>query len=442
MPSKPSAAAEAFVNAILLTLSRGKPAGNSSGLSGSRTEANTMYGLDVSGSRTAVEKAARLPMAELKGVEQARQLKNPDAIVSLEVRENVSLMSDFACCHQGTSTGDNPRFVSMFWENRIPNSTREYFQNSPAETNLQSGKQHVIDWSGVMSFTSAAVRGEQAWTRRGVAIGQMRSMPATLFEGDYFSNSTPVVIPHNATDLPALWCYCSSAEFSKTLRMLNQKLSVDNGYVSKISIDIERWRTEARERFPKGVPYAHSNDPTQWIFHGHPCGPVIWDEAEKRTAHGPLRTDDTVLQIAVARLLGYRWPAEQDAQMELADEQREWVRRCETLLARADEDGIVCIPPIRGEPPAADRLLGLLAAAFGDAWDDDMLTKLLAEAGSPTLDDWLHDHFFDLHCKLFSPPPVRLAHLGRPTPRRIPRAGQLPQAGRGATAMADGSWNP
>ena len=33
-----------------------------------------------------------------------------------------------------------------------------------------------------------------------------------------------------------------------------------------------------------------------------------------------------------------------DAGMELADEQREWVRHCETLHAFADKDGIVCIP--------------------------------------------------------------------------------------------------
>ena len=43
-------------------------------------------------------------------------------------------------------------------------------------------------------------------------------------------------------------------------------------------------------------------------------------------------------------------------------------------------------PPVRGEPPARERLLQLLASAFGDAWNNDVLTKLLAEAGSPSLD--------------------------------------------------------
>ena len=128
---------------------------------------------------------------------------------------------------------------------------------------------------------------------------------------------------------------------------------------------------------------------------------MIWDEVEKWTAHGPLRSNSAVLQVAVARLLGYRWPTERDAGMELADEQREWVRRYETLHAFADKDGIVCIPAVRGEPPARERLLQLLAAAFGDAWNNGVLTKLLAEAGSPSLDDWLRNRFFEQHCKLF-----------------------------------------
>ena len=51
--------------------------------------------------------------------------------------------------------------------------------------------------------------------------------------------------------------------------------------------------------------------------------------------------------------------------------------------------------------PPGERLLGLLAAAFGDAWHDGVLAKLLAEAGSPTLDDWLRDRFFEHHCKVF-----------------------------------------
>ena len=121
-----------------------------------------------------------------------------------------------------------------------------------------------------------------------------------------------------------------------------------------------------------------------------------------------------MLQVAVARLLGYRWPAEQDGAMELAVEQREWVARCEELLSHSDKDGIVCIPSVRGESPAGDRLLGLLSASFREDWNDGVLGKLLAGTGSATLDDYLRHGFFDEHCKLFHHRPfVWHIHDGR-----------------------------
>jgi len=146
-----------------------------------------------------------------------------------------------------------------------------------------------------------------------------------------------------------------------------------------------------------------NNDLTQWVFHGHPCGSVVWDEEKKSTAHGSLRTDDTVLQVAVARLLDYRWPAELDANMELADEQREWVSRCGALLSLADDDGIVCLTVVRGEKAAADRLETMLQASYGDSWSTNVRNKLLEEVGckNKSLDFWLREKFFEQHCKLF-----------------------------------------
>ena len=128
---------------------------------------------------------------------------------------------------------------------------------------------------------------------------------------------------------------------------------------------------------------------------------MIWDETAKRTAHGLLRTDPSVLQIGIARLLGYRWPAERDPDMELADEQREWVTRCDALTGHADADGIVCIPSVRHEPSATERLSALLAAAYGDAWNEGTLATLAQSAGSENLDDWLRNHFFRQHCAMF-----------------------------------------
>jgi hypothetical protein len=72
----------------------------------------------------------------------------------------------------------------------------------------------------------------------------------------------------------------------------------------------------------------------------------------------------------------------------------------------ADRDGIVCLGALRGEPPAADRLRRLLAAAYGAEWSGAKERELLtaaAHGGRPaaSLDEWLRDAFFEEHCKLF-----------------------------------------
>jgi hypothetical protein len=116
-----------------------------------------------------------------------------------------------------------------------------------------------------------------------------------------------------------------------------------------------------------------------------------------------IRTDETVLLVAVARLLGYRWPVELDPDMKLASEQREWVKRCKELLPLADDDGLVPIPSLRGENAADDRLREVLAAAYGPNWSLALEQQLLAANGnnSANLDDWLRNQFFESHCKLF-----------------------------------------
>ena len=393
------------VKAILLTLSRGHPGDRSDRLSGEATAAGTMYGLDVSESRTAGEKAVRLAAAEIRGVGQARQLENPDARVVLEEAEDAKILAAYTSSYQGITTGDNPRFIFAFWETNSNRGVWKTFQSSDDGTVHFGGRHQVFLWEdgkGYLASSDAArIQGQVAWEELGVAVRQMRELPVTLNTRSPWDMNCATLVPKNPMDLPAIWCFCSSSEYREVVRRIDQSLKVTNATLVKVPFDLDRWTKVANERFPHGLPRPYSDDPSQWIFHGHPCGSVIWDEEVKWTAHGPRRTDPTVLQVAVARLLGYRWPAEQDAGMELAEEQREWVRRCETLLAWADKDGIVCIPSVRGESPAWERLLRLLAAAFGDAWNDGVLSKLLAEGGSPNLDDWLRNRFFDQHCKLF-----------------------------------------
>lgn len=89
--------------------------------------------------------------------------------------------------------------------------------------------------------------------------------------------------------------------------------------------------------------------------------------------------------------------------MRLSQRARDLISSCEALLQFADKDGIVCIPPVRGEASAADRLLGLLAKAYGTDWSTDTLTALLKDVGfgGKSLEVWLRDGFFLQHCELF-----------------------------------------
>jgi hypothetical protein len=89
--------------------------------------------------------------------------------------------------------------------------------------------------------------------------------------------------------------------------------------------------------------------------------------------------------------------------MELSDEARAWVKKSAELLPLADDDGIVCLPPVRGERPARERLLELLTTAYGAKWSAARLAELLAAAGyaGKTLEVWLRDSFFKEHCQLF-----------------------------------------
>ena len=170
---------------------------------------------------------------------------------------------------------------------------------------------------------------------------------------------------------------------------MNQSLSIDNGYLSKLPFDAVHLQQIAAESYPNGLPKPYSDDPTQWLFHGHPV-----------PATDPL-------QVAVARLLGYVWPAETDVNMELSDEAHNWIGRSKLLVRHVDDDGIVCLQAVRGEQPAHERLLALLIAAWETAspgsWTPSVLDKLLAQADSAGkgLAVWLRDSFFEQHAKRF-----------------------------------------
>ncbi|QXB95493.1 DNA methyltransferase [Aeromonas sp. FDAARGOS 1406] len=378
------------VQAILITLSKGVAPKDA-----------FLRGVDVSASKTATEKSDECRKSDIFAVKQSEQKNNPDYVITIKVSsDSLPLLADFAISMRGIVSGDTDKWIKKYWEKPKLGSFR-FLQSTPSTTNIGIGKEHMIDWcsSGIGMLRPGA--NNMAYGCKGIAHGQIGVLPATNYDGNLYDNNTAALIPNDRGNLAALWCYSSSTEFSEQVRKIDQALKVTNATLLKIPFDLNYWTQIAEKEYPNGLPKPYTNDPTQWIFHGHPCASVIWDDESKWTKEGPVRFDDIVLQVAVARLLGYQWPAELDKEMELADEQRQLVDEVAKLNAFADEDGIVCLPAVRGEAPAHTRLEKLLVAAYEDDWKAGALDKLLAAVGSKSLELWLRDKFFEQHCKLF-----------------------------------------
>ncbi len=368
------------------------------------TPTNICYGIDASGLRPIENKSRELRLGKTTSSFQKELKKNPDQRFVVGEFSEDPLLATLADSKRGIVNGDNERWLKKHWEKSITNSKKwRLLQSAVNKTTHYSGRELIIDWSQKGHTMLRPGLGNPLYGQKGIASSRMGDLASTIYTGELYDQSTAVLVPNNTRRLEPLLCYAEDTLFCTAIRKLDKKVGVTPATFLKIPYNQKNWGKIAQEKYPNGLPEPYSNDLNQWIFHGHPCGSVIWDEAAKWTAKDTLRMDNTVLQIAVARLLGYRWPAEMNPDMELANEQREWVKRCEELLPLADEDGIVCIPSVRGEATAADRLLKVLVKSYGDQWNNQILSELLTEASAEgrTLDTWLRDYFFTQHMKLF-----------------------------------------
>jgi hypothetical protein len=356
------------------------------------TPTSFLRGLDASQRNSASEKANFLRAGVLSSTLQAQQLNNPDSRVSFEDAVGARLNAH-AVPRTGLQTGDNDRFSFMFWEPILHNSPWAFFQRTTDATKLYAGATQVLRWHPagreLRASPGCTVRGLDCCGLKGILVHRMSSLPATIYLGGIFDQNGAVFIPNDSSQLPAVWAYLSSPRFNVEVRKLDAKLGVTPATLGQVPFELAHWQQVASERYPNGLPKPYSDDPTQWLFHGHPV-----------PATDPL-------QVAVARLLGYVWPAETDASMELSDEAHTWIGRSKLLTRHVDDDGVVCLQPVRGELPAHERLLALLIDAWEavtpGSWTPSVLDKLLAQAdcAGKGLAVWLRDSFFEQHAKRF-----------------------------------------
>jgi hypothetical protein len=331
-------------------------------------------GLDASVPRTVAEKAELLRSGELLIFKQIDQLKNPVVRIVFGEFQSQNLLSNYADSRYGLRTADSSRFIRCFWEIQHLGNTWSFHQSTVENTSCFGGREHILLWEqgrGALKAYAdlglASLQGSDAWGKHGIAVSLMRALPTTLYTGETFDNNCAVIWPLQPVHLSAIWAFCQSLEFREAVRRIDQKLNVTNATLLKVPFDLARWQRVADEMGPLPEPY--SDDPTQWLFKGNILGST------------------SPLQVAIARLLGYHWPEQSN----------------DDLDHFCDDDGIVCIPAVRGEKPAADRLRELLAVAYGPDWSPAIQEELLVTTGfsGKTLENWLRDGFFDQHCRLF-----------------------------------------
>ena len=325
-----------------------------------------LRGIDTESASSASEKALWLRSRPMQSVSQGQQLLHPDVRVSLENLGKGPFLSEFATSHQGVSTGDAARFRRFFWELPSLGTRWRYFQSTVSETRAVGGLESIVDWSQ-RGENFAALRGSHAWGRRGVAVSQMGGLPAAMYMQGLYDNNMSAIITENPAHLPALWAFLASDEYRGAVSVLDTQLKVTDATLVKVPFDLRRWQTEADRAGL--LPELSTDDPAQWLFGG-----------------GPSHSTEP-LHVAVARLVGYRWPEQVD----------------DALTPLVDEDGLLPLVPVAGEEPAAERLRAVLATAYGAEWTAAIQDELLLAAGfgGKGLDAWLVDGFFEQHVQIF-----------------------------------------
>ena len=212
----------------------------------------------------------------------------------------------------GTRTEDNPQFIREFWELSDLSEYR-FLQSVPKEASHYGGRISVILWQngfGVLNEYSklgiASIQGMDAWGQEGIAVGLMGKLPATIYGGQMYDMNTGVIYGGGRELQAALYAWINSGEYHDEIRKIDQQLKLTTATFQKVNFDLERWIKVAKNEYRDGLPDPSSDDPTQWLFHGHPAN----------AAYG------NSVHIALARLNGFRWPAETDPDMRLSDEAR------------------------------------------------------------------------------------------------------------------------
>ena len=346
---------------------------------------DSIVGFDATDSVTPEEKGLSLKSKIAFSINQVSQKANPDNRILFSQTNNIELLEKYANSKRGIVSGDKDFWFRNFWEIFPIATTWRFLQSTFQNNTYFAGKNQIVNWFSNGEGMLRPGLDNSSYGMKGVVISQMGSLPSSIYLGELYDNNTGTIVPHNQSNLTAIFSYCSSENYIEEVRKIDQALKVTNATLVKVPFDLEYWQKVAAEKYPNGLPKPYSDDPTQWLFHGH-----------------PIKTENP-LQVALARVLGYRWPAESDKEMELAEEASVLIETVKAFDHLSDEDGIFCIPSVNAEQAGAERLREYLQTVFAGEWNNQTITQLLQKEGakSTNLEAWLRDEFFVQHCKVF-----------------------------------------
>ena len=345
------------------------------------------FALDCSMINEIEDKSKTIASSIITNIKQHVSYESNDyRILLMNLDKNTSeiLLNKITKSFQGIKTGDDYRFKLNYWEISIIDYETWIISYGGFTNDKLEGASYILFWKN-FGAEFARLQGLKALNKNGYYLTNIRKVVGNLYNGYPYTSEVTVLIPFEPNLQTCLYEYIISGHLEKCVRQIDTNLAVSTASFTKASIDLNYWQKIANTKYPNGLPKPYSEDPTQWLFHGH------------------LNKSDQPLQVTLSRLLGYHWPAEYDAEMELADEARQLISEIKKFDHLSDNDGIICIPSVNKEETAANRLRDYLKEVFGEAWNSNTIQQLLEKenAKSSSFDSWLRNEFFIQHCKVF-----------------------------------------
>ena len=270
-----------MVNVLLVCVSGGTPSPHA-----------IVHAIDVSDHDAPFSKGGALRAAGVSAFLQLDQLANPDSRVTLEDPSQAPRLGDVAKSTEGLSAGDGDRFILKFWESVFSKGAWQFLQSAPPANGYYLGLTDIVKWDdgrGEMARSKGArVRGHTAWRKSGVVVAKMNNIRVSMYLGGLFAKNCAVMSVRDRAQCGALYEFLQSPDCETEVRRLDPNLNIATSVFEKVPFDLARWQEVAEKKHPDGIPEPESDDPTQWLFHGHPYEAVekLDDASRRRAAAG------------------------------------------------------------------------------------------------------------------------------------------------------------